>query len=137
MDTNAVRNLIRVGRISSVNPETMTAKVTFPDKDNMISANLHVLNRGSKTCKDYYIPAIDEQVLCIFLPNAGGKGSSTGFILGSFFSVADSPVKTGEGIRRVDFGDGSYVEHDASSGNITVHAAGDLILTGANVRINE
>lgn len=131
---NTVKNLVRVGLISSVDVRRMTARVIFPDKDNLVSGELKLLNRGSKKHKDYFIPEINEQVLCIFPQNSGGKGSNSGFIIGSFFSDADAPVKTGANVRRVDFGDGSYLEWD--NGTITIHASGDLILQGTNVKIN-
>lgn len=134
MDAASIKNLVRIGNVSSVNVERMTAKVTFPDKDDLVSSDLKLLNRGSKKHKDYYIPDVGEQVVCIFPQNGGGKGSNTGFILGSFFSTADAPVKTGHDVRRIDYGDGSYIEY--SAGTITIHAAGDLVLQGATVRIN-
>lgn len=131
---NTVKNIIRIGLVSSVNIKQMTARVIFPDKENMVSGELKLLNRGSKRHKDYFIPEIKEQVLCIFPQNSGGKGSNSGFIVGSFFSEEDAPVKTGTNIRRIDFGDGSYIEWN--NGTITIHASGDLILQGNNVRIN-
>lgn len=136
MDSNIVKNMCRIGVVSSVDTAAMTARVKFADRDDIESFSLHLLNRGSKTHKDYWIPAIDEQVLCLFIPNTGGRGVGEGFILGSWFSDVDTPVRTGEGVRRVDFGDGSYIEHDSASGNLTLHATGDVIITGANVRIN-
>lgn len=137
MDSNIIKNLFRIGVISSINEGAMTARVKFADRNNTESYDLHLLNRGSKVHKDYWIPAIDEQVLCCYLPAIGGGGVGEGFILGSFFSAIDAPVKTGSGIRRIDFGDGSFVEHDMASGNITINATGDIIIQGANVRINE
>ena len=131
---NTLKNLIRVGCVSSVNIERMTAKVVFGDKDNLVSADLKILNRGSKRHKDYFIPEINEQVVWIVPQNSGGKGSNSGFIVGSFFNKADAPVKTGEGLRRVDDGSGSFIEFD--NGSITISAAGSLILKGATVEIN-
>lgn len=137
MDSNIIKNLFRIGMISSVNVSNMTARVRFVDRDNTESYDLHILNRGSKTHKDYWIPSIDEQVLCCYLPAIGGSGVGEGFIIGSFFSDVDTPIKTGVGVRRIDFGDGSFVEHDTASGSITINATGDVIIQGANVRINE
>lgn len=137
MDINTQKNIIRIGKVSSVNVEDMTAKVVFPDKNNLISAELHMVNRGSLKYQDYWIPDIDEQVLCVFLPNVTGRGVSEGFILGSFFSKISPPQSANQNIRRVDFGDGSYIEHDRSTGNMTIHATGNIKITGANIYINE
>ena len=137
MDTNAIKRLVRVGIVSSTNPGNGTARVTFPDMDNVVSDELPVLSQGSLVRKHYWIPDVGEQVLCLMLPNTSSNGSNEGFILGAFYNAVDKPVKTGQNIRRYDFGDGSFVEHDSSSGNMTIHATGDVIITGATVRINE
>lgn len=38
MDINQIRNMLRVGRVSSVNGAACTARVTFPDKEGLVSA---------------------------------------------------------------------------------------------------
>lgn len=142
MDINNLKNLIRVGVVSSVNIGEMKAKVIFPDRTDgngspLISAELAILTRGSKKHKDYWVPDIDEQVLCIFTPNVTGRGSTEGYILGCLFSTVDKPSSIGDGLRRIDFGDGSYVEHNRQSGDITIHATGNVRITGANIYLNE
>lgn len=122
----------RVGRVSSTNPQTMTVKVTFPDKNDMISADLPVLNRGSKSVKDYWLPDVGEQVLCAFL----GNGISQGFVIGSFFSKEDAPQVANQDIRRIDFGDGSFIEHNRASGDLNVTCTGNINLKGANINLN-
>ncbi|MBP1924588.1 phage baseplate assembly protein gpV [Sedimentibacter acidaminivorans] len=69
-----VKNIIKVGQVSSINFNKSSVKVTFPDKDNIVSNYLPILNPG------YYIPKIGDQVVCIFL----GNGIEQGFCLGSF-----------------------------------------------------
>lgn len=136
MDSNVVKNLIRLGVVSSKNPSNMTVRVVFDGKENLVSAELPVLNRGSQQVKDYWLPDVGEQVVCLFLPNSNGNGVNEGYVLGSHFSMRDAPVMTGDGIRRIDFGDGSYVEHDRSNGNLTIHATGVVTITGAEIRLN-
>ncbi|MCI6937310.1 MAG: phage baseplate assembly protein V [Clostridiales bacterium] len=134
---SVLRRVIRIGNVSSVNPETMSCRVVFPDMDDNVSAELPLLNTGSAYCKEYWLPVVNEQVVCLMLPNDGGTGNNEGIILGSFFNDVDKPVKTGPGIRRIDFGDGSYVEHDSNTGNLTIQATGNIVIKGATVRINE
>ena len=136
MESNVVKNLIRLGVVSSKNPSNMTVRVVFDGKENLVSAELPVLNRGSQQVKDYWLPDVGEQVVCLFLPNSNGNGVNEGYVLGSHFSTQDAPVKTGDDIRRIDFGDGSYVEHDRNSGNLTIHATGVVTITGAEIRLN-
>lgn len=133
---NILRRMVRVGRVSSINPEDGTARVIFPDMDDDVSDDLPVLHTGSQTLKGYYMPDIDEQVVCLMVPNISGKGSNDGFIIGSFFNDADKPIKTGASVCRIDFGDGSFVEHDRDTGNLTIQATGDIVINGRSISLN-
>lgn len=136
MDTNFIKNIIRIGRVSSVDVNTNTARVAFSDKDDLVSGNLMIVNRGSLADKDYWIPDIDEQVLCLMLPNKSGQGLNEGFVLGSFFSVEDAPQERSADVRAVKFGDGTVVKHDRKTGNLTINATGDIsIIAGGRVTI--
>lgn len=136
MDTNFIKNIIRIGRVSSVDVNTNTARVAFSDKDDLVSGNLMIVNRGSMADKDYWIPDIDEQVLCLMMPNKSGLGLNEGFILGSFFSAEDAPQERSADVRAVKFGDGTVIKHDRSTGNLTINATGDIdIIAGGTVTI--
>lgn len=132
-----LRRVIRIGNVSSLNPDNMSCRVTFPDMDDAVSRELPILNTGSGAGKMYWLPSVGEQVLCLMIPSQGGRGSNDGAVLGSFFNSVDKPVRTGEGIRRIDFGDGSYVEHDRNTGNLTIKATGTVSIIGATIRLNE
>lgn len=129
-------NIVRVGRVSSINTQNNTAKVVFDDKDDLVSDELSILNRGSLADKDYWIPDIDEQVLCLFLPNPSGHGLNAGFILGSFFSDVDQQQESSADVRAIKFADGSEVKHDRRTGNLTIKATGDItIIAAGNIKI--
>ena len=64
---------IRVGRVSSVDTADASVRVTFPDHDNIVSAPLKVLMRGCKSTKDFWMPAVDDQVLCLFVADNCGS----------------------------------------------------------------
>ena len=42
MDTNFIKNIIRIGRVSSIDVNTNTARVAFSDKDDLVSGNLMI-----------------------------------------------------------------------------------------------
>ena len=69
-----IKQLARIGVVSSVDAAAGTARVAFTDLDNTVSQDLRILTRGSKHDKDYWIPDIDEQVVCLMLPNTSGRG---------------------------------------------------------------
>lgn len=136
MDTNFIKNIIRIGRVSSIDVNANTARVAFSDKDDLVSGNLMIVNRGSMVDKDYWIPDIDEQVLCLMMPNKSGQGLNEGFILGSFFSTEDEPQERSADVRAVKFGDGTVIKHDRSTGNLTINATGNIsIVAGGTVTI--
>lgn len=143
MDINQLHNIIRIGCVSSVDPQQCTARVTFNDKDGMVSNDLPIIVPCSKSNKAYWLPDIDTQVLCIFLPNPSGNGINDGYIVGAFYSDVDTPAENGPKIKSLKFDDGSYVRYDGA-GNIQIHAAGSITITadgsitinGATVNIN-
>ena len=57
------KNVIRSGRISSINPKNGTARVVFADKDNLVSYDLPVLQRSTLKNKDYGMPDVGESVV--------------------------------------------------------------------------
>lgn len=134
MDT---KNLIRIGAVSSVDPVNGTVRVTFSTLDNQVTYELPVITRGSKSNKDYWLPDVDEQVLCLFLPNVSGRGICEGFVLGTFYSSVDAPVESSVDVHAVKYGDGTVIRHDRSSGKLTINATGDIdIIAGGKITIN-
>ncbi len=131
----ALENLIYCGIVCEQNAAAGTVKVTREDKGDKVTGELFVLQRGTKATKDFWMPAIGDAVLCIQLPNFSGKGTGEGVVLGAFYSSVDAPVESSPAARSVHFADGSYVKSDGG-GNMEIHAAGNLTITGATVNIN-
>lgn len=129
------KNLIRSGQVSSINQKTGAVKVTFSDKDDMLSAELPVLNRGSANNKDYWLPDIGEQVVCIFAPNS--KNLSCGWVLGSYFSETAPPQVADNDIRRMDFSDGTYVEYNRATHELNINCVGTIKINGSKIYLNE
>lgn len=126
-DGNEIRellnNLIRIGRVSTVDYQKGTARVVFPDDDDVVSYDLPVLHRNALKNKDYNMPDIDERVLCLFLPS----GVATGFILGSVYTDAVPPPETTGNYRTVVFADGTRVRYDRDKHELTAEIEGTKI----------
>lgn len=132
-----IKRLIRVGTVSSVNAAAGTVRVAFAAQDDMVTYELPVITRGSKNNKDYWLPDVDEQVLCLFLPNVSGRGVCEGFVLGTFYSSVDAPVENSGDVHAVKYGDGTIIKHDRSTGKLTINATGDIdIIAGGKISIN-
>lgn len=134
MGTNQLKNLIRVGKVSSVNGKTCRARVTFPDKDDLVSDELAVLQIGTNGTEGYWVPEVNTQVLCLFLPNASGNGLNAGFILGAYYSKAKPPPEENANVRAIYFPDGSLIKWDG--GTITIKAASAIKIEAPRVDIN-
>lgn len=127
-----LKNLLRVGIVSSVSPENCTARVAFKDKASTVSYDLPILVRGSFQVKDYWLPDPGEQVLCLFLPS----GNAQGFILGSLYSKTDVPPVADANKRHISFPDGTTLEYDRATHTLKVDATGPInIVTAQDVTI--
>jgi phage baseplate assembly protein V len=123
-----LKNIVRVGSISSIQPSKCTARVAFEDQENVVSYELPILVRGSLENQDYWMPGLGEQVVCLFLPS----GNAQGFILGSFYSEADKPPVTDPNKRHIRFSDGTFIEYNLETHTLTI----DVTQSGGEVIIN-
>lgn len=103
-----LNTLIKIGEVSVINPDKGTARVVFGDDDSVVSAELKVLQKNTFKNKDYAMPDIGEDVVCIFLPCA----PEDGFILGSFYAGDVKPPETDGNLRTVKFSDDTIVTYD-------------------------
>lgn len=131
MDTTEIKrllsiliNMIRVGRINSVNEDKGTVRVLFDDKDNLVSDELQLLD------SEYNIPIVGKQVLCLFLPN----GIQQGFCLGGFYSDINAPPAEDKNIYFKEFGDGTSIEYNKSTKQLTINSGIPIIING-NVQV--
>lgn len=126
-----IKNLIRVGRVSSVNPETATVRVVF-EAQGVVSNDLPVIQYQTLKNKDYCLPDVGEHVVCIFLPT----GNADGFVLGAIYSDEDEPPTASADKRMVSFDDGTVIEYDRASHTLTIDAAGPVnIVAAGNVNV--
>ena len=132
MNESALKNLIRVGVVSSINPLNGTARVVFHEKEGLVSGDLQIIYRTTFKNKDYQMPDIDEQVVCIFLEN----GLEQGFILGAVYSETDvTPANSGDKWVK-KFSDGTGIEYDRSAHKLTASVNGTAEITANHTTIN-
>ncbi|CVK18456.1 phage baseplate assembly protein V [Sporomusa sphaeroides] len=125
-----LKNLVRVGRVSSRGKATV--KVVFGDRQNMVSYDLSVLVQQSQENKDWWMPDIGEQVVCLFLPS----GNAQGFVLGSFYSDVDEPPVDDMEKRHISFKDGTVLEYDIGTHTLMISAQGPVnIVAAGNVNV--
>lgn len=125
-----LNQLIRVGKVSSINPQNCTARVVFEDNDDLVSDELPILTRNTLFNKDYWMPDVNEQVLCLFLPIA----PSHGFILGSFYSLADLPIETNGDIWSIQFKDGSKLSFNRATGVLSLDVTNEINIKSPKIK---
>jgi len=119
-----MENLIRVGKVSSVNHELGMIRVVYLDKGSSVTAELPVLSFNG----EYKMPGIDDLVLVTHLSN----GSAAGIVLGTFWSKANRPGRAGEDIYHKELGrknGAAYFDFDEKTGHLTIRADSVEILT--------
>ena len=76
-------DIIRIGFISSINAEDGSAKITYQDRDKMVTEDFPFLAFGG----EYYIPKVNDMVLVLHLSN----DISSGVILGKYWNDENRP----------------------------------------------
>jgi phage baseplate assembly protein V len=104
----ALRDIFRIGKVVSTNPENCTARVQFLDTDGLVSGDLQILKPKTLLDKYYSMYDIDEQVACIFL----GNGPVAGYILGSLYGQKTKPVENNQDVWAHEFKDGTKIRYD-------------------------
>lgn len=133
MDGEA-RDLVKEGVISEVYPERHSARVTFEDKDNVVSAELPIVTTWALDNKSYALPDVGETVLCVFATNDGTTGE--GWIIGSRFHEKSTPNANSQDVARIDFKDGTFIEYDREKHSLTIECTGDITIKGKNIYLN-
>lgn len=119
--TNQGVGTARVGIVQHLFPKECAVQVSFPDIDDgsFVTYNLPVLQQGAgKRWSVYWMPAIGDQVLCVFLPHS----PETGFVVGGFWAPVDEIPTEKEGDRRIVADNGDYCEYLAVSRTFRVQA---------------
>jgi len=147
--------MFRVGLVKQQDLQSARVRVTFPDRDQMMSYWLPILFPKTQDDKSYWIPDIGEQVVCLM-----DEHDEAGAVMGAIYSRSDAAPVNSADKYHLSFKDGASVEYDRaahalavslpeaatlnlsvsgasiaidSSGNITVHAAGGInLITSAH-----
>jgi phage baseplate assembly protein V len=130
--------MLRFGFISSIQPESGRARVSFP-ADGIVSGWLPLIVSKALKDKHYYMPDINEPVACLMDENL-----EDGVILGATYNGNATPgTANGKDITSIEFEDGTLISYDRSTSKLTIDCAGkveiiteeatidgDLVVTG-------
>jgi len=113
--------VLRIGKISSVNHAKGTARVTYEDRDGSTTVELPFL------AWEYWMPKVADRVLVGHLSN----GTTSAVILGPIWSDANRPIEGKAGVYRKEYENTqgeAYERYDASDKSLTIKAGGCTIV---------
>ena len=115
--------MYRRGIVTRTDPATCRVRVSFPDRDDVESWWLEVVQQGSLRDKAYRLPDIGEHV-AVLMDEHGEAGA----VLGSIYSAADKPPVASQDKDHITYGDGAVMEYDRAIGiwSVTLPAGGKL-----------
>lgn len=120
----ALRQTVRLGYVIEQIPAEGKVRVRMEDADCVDTFKLPVLVHKTRCDKQWWLPDLGEQVVCVFLP----LGLEIGFVLGSFYSLQDLPPVDSPDKAHLRFLDGGWLEYDRGTGEMQVHCRKRLVL---------
>jgi phage baseplate assembly protein V len=108
---------IKIGTVSTIQPDKGTATVIIEEVGEPVSHVLPIMVQGSLSSKHYWMPAPKEPVICAFLPYHNYQG----FILGSFYSEENPPPISEPHKRAIHFGDGATITYDTTNQELLIN----------------
>jgi phage baseplate assembly protein gpV len=107
---------LRVGIVHAQDAASARVRVVFPDYDQMLSYWLPVLFAKTQNDKEYWIPDIGEQVVCLM-----DLRDEAGVVLGAIYSSVDlTPVDSADKWR-LQFRDSTSFEYDRALHVLDLH----------------
>lgn len=118
------KQILRIGKISSVNPEKGTARVTYEDRSGDTTAELPFI------AWEYWMPKIADHVLVGHLSN----GMAAGVIIGPVWSGKKRPPAYGTGRyhKEMSHAKEAFMDYQDSTEVLTIRAGRVNILVNEN-----
>lgn len=123
--------MYRRGVVSAVDPDRCRARVKLPDRGDFETAWLDVIQQNTLTNRDYALPDVGELVAVLL-----DEHDEAGCILGAIYTSNNLPTSPGASIRRVTFGDGTFVEYDRAAHELRVSVAGTVTLSATTILLD-
>lgn len=131
MQTHNFGATYQEGIVSAIDPKSHKVRCKIPALEDLETAWLSFLTPNAGGNQFYCLPDVGE--LVAILLDARGEG---GCVLGAIYNEQDpTPVQSGE-IWLKQFKNGTTIQHDRKSGDLTIHTTGKVIVNNCHVEVN-
>jgi phage baseplate assembly protein V len=122
--TAQLNRLVAIGKVVAVDEKTAKVRVELGEKDKVVTYWLPVLTQKTELDKEYWMPDVDELVVCIFTPPSFERG----FVVGSYYTAEDPPPVTDRNKYHRRFKDGTVIEYDRKNHRLYIHVEGEIFI---------
>ncbi|KGQ56563.1 Phage P2 baseplate assembly protein gpV [Gallibacterium anatis] len=119
------------GIVSQVDAKRHKIKATIPALEDFETAWLSFLTPNAGGNQFYCLPDVGE--LVAILLDARGEG---GCVLGTIYNNQDPAPASSNDIWLKNFSNGTTIEHNRKTGNLTIHTSGKVIVNNCNIDVN-
>lgn len=131
MQTHNFGATYQEGIVSAIDPKSHKVRCKIPALEDLETAWLPFLTPNAGGNQFYCLPDVGELVV-ILLDSRGESGC----VLGTIYNEQDpTPVANGE-IWLKKFKNGTTIQHDRKSGDLTIHTTGKVIVNNCHVQVN-
>ncbi len=120
-----LNRIFALGKVVAIDEGKGLVRVKLEEHDNLTTYWLPVLYTKTQFDKEYWMPDIDEMVLCVFTPPSFERG----FVLGSFYTQEDTPPEANRNKWIKKFKDGTVIEYDRENSRLFIDVKGTAEIT--------
>ena len=117
-----LNRMIALGKVVNIDEEKALVRVELGEHDNVPSYWLPVLHHKTQHDKEYWLPDIDEFVLCLFFPPSFTRG----VVIGAIYTEEDRPPANSRDKWVKRFKDGTVLEYDRKERKLYIRSVGDI-----------
>lgn len=129
--THDFRATYQEGIVIAVDSRRHRIRCKIPALEDLETDWLAVVVPNAGGNRFYCLP--DEGELVALLLDARGEG---GCMIGAIYNAQDMPPAQDKAIWKKVFTNGTSIEHNRKSGDITIHAAGKVIINDSPIHVN-
>ena len=128
-----LKSIVRFGIVSAVYPARHSCRLTFPDRNDLVSGELPILIPAGAKNSYFALPDVGDECVCVCPSN---DDSNVGFVLGSFYHDKAPPPTDNQDVSMIKFEDGSTISYDRAKHELNVKINGTIRINGRQVYIN-